>query len=287
MTDSPPILVTSPTTRSGTTLLQRLITSSDNGICYGEFCGRRIVELCDFAHKELLAVQGQKERQDYEWGNVLSGNVDYWMVGLDLPGEFASHALAGAVQFYRQHYDEATRAIDKEVWAAKVPKLAFTDIVKTADLINDLKCIYIYRNVYDVVKSQKSKGWRSSRKELTEVCEEWLANTEVIATLKRNRFENQPAMLHVIQYEDLTRNTEEHISCMEAFAGLRGIRSEVADTKVNTWITKSNTDFEPLISYAKPRALSLDECRTIDRICGERMRELYPDLSMDDFVGSA
>lgn len=279
-----PILVTSPTTRSGTTLLQRLITSSENGICYGEFCGRRIVELCAFAHRELVSVQSNKERQDFEWNNILSGNVDYWMVGLDLPGEFAGHALAGAVQFYRQNYDEATRAIKKEVWAAKVPKLAFKDVVKTADLINDLKCIYIYRNVYDVVKSQKSKGWLANQTKLADACREWLANTEVIATLKRNRFENLPAMLHVVQYEDLTRNLADNIGRIEAFSGLRGIRPEVADTKVNTWIPTSNTDFQPQVSYKEPQRLSVGECRLIDKICGERMQELYPELSMDDFV---
>lgn len=31
-----PIFISSPLGRSGTTLLQRLICSSDNGICYGE-----------------------------------------------------------------------------------------------------------------------------------------------------------------------------------------------------------------------------------------------------------
>lgn len=279
-----PILVTSPTTRSGTTLLQRLITSSDNGICYGEFCGRRIVELCTFAHTELVNVQSNRERQDFEWTNVLSGNVDYWMAGLDLPGDFASHALTGAVKFYIQHYDQATLAIEKEIWAAKVPKLDFREVVMIADLISDLKCIYIYRNVYDVVKSQKTKGWLSGPDSLAETCREWVANTKVIATLKRNRFENLPAMLHVVQYEDLIRNLEDNIRGIEAKTGLRGIRPEVAETKVNTWIPRSGADLEPQVSYTSPEPLSESDCRLIDEICGERMRELYPEMSIDDFA---
>ena len=154
-----PILVTSPTTRSGTTLLQRLITSSENGICYGETCGRRIINLCEFAHKEIVNVQNNQERQAFEWNNIFEENYDYWMVGLDLPAEFPTHALVGAVQVYRQSYDDATQAIDKDIWAVKVPNVSFQSVVKTSDLISDLKCIYIYRNVYDVLRSQKSKGW--------------------------------------------------------------------------------------------------------------------------------
>jgi hypothetical protein len=279
-----PILVSSPAPRSGTTLVQRLITSSDNGICYGEFCGRRIVELCEFAHKELVAVQSNRERQEYEWNNILEGNHDYWMVGLDLPGEFPGNALIGAVQVYRQNYDAATRAIDKEIWAAKVPKVSFRDVVKTSDLINDLKCIYIYRNVYDVMKSQKTKGWFRSEADLVVACEEWLANTEVIAALKRAAFQNQPTMLHVVQYEDLTENLQDNIEQIEAFTGLSGIKSEVADTKVNTWKPTSRENLEPRVSYEAPQGLARHECELIDKICGERMRELYPELSMEDFL---
>ena len=279
-----PILVASPTTRSGTTLLQRLITSSENGICYGEFCGRRIVELCEFAHRELLLVQHNKERQAHEWTNVLGGNVDYWMVGLDLPDDFASHALAGAVKFYKQHYDEGSRTVGKEIWAAKVPKLSFQQIVKVSDLINDLKCIYIFRNVFDVIKSQKSKGWITSKPKLVAACEEWFANTEVVATLKRNNFENLPAMMHVIEYEQLVADPAGHIAGIEAFTGLRGIRSEVANTKVNAWISKPGDTGAPESAYLTPGHLSRGECEIIDEICSTRMRELYPSLSAEDFI---
>jgi len=273
-----PILVTSPTTRSGTTLLQRLITSSDNGICYGENTGRRLVELCEFAHRELLDLQANEERHKYEWENVLGGNVDYWMVGLELPGEFSKHALAGAVQFFRQHYDEATKTIGKEIWGAKVPKLEFTQVVKMADLLSDLKCIYIYRNVFDVIKSQKSKNWITDKQTLIDVCREWVANTQVISVLKKNEFQNQPAMLHIVQYEELIQNLDEHIGKIEAFSGLRGIRSEVADKKVNTWLPTSSENFEPAVSYEEPGELTDGEVGIINEICATRMQELYPGL---------
>ncbi|GAB4515774.1 MAG: hypothetical protein Tsb0019_14780 [Roseibium sp.] len=275
---SAPILITSPTTRSGTTLLQRLVTSSENGICYGEFAGRRIAELCEFVHREMVLIQNNEERQAVEWNNVFSGHLDYWMVGLDLPGDFGKHALVGALKFYRQHYDEATRILEKEVWGVKVPKLEFTKVVGIADLINDLKCIYIYRNPFDVIKSQKSSGWISTRQELIEACVEWVKNTDVIAALKRKNFQNLPEMLHVVQYEDLVLDPESNIRAIEAFAGLRGIRREVADKKVNIWITASQDELEPAVSNREPEPLTPEEIATIDAICGDRLQVLYPDI---------
>jgi len=280
---SSPILVASPTTRSGTTLLQRLITSSDNAICYGEFCGRRIVELCEFAHRELLLIQQNKARQDHEWKNILSDNMDYWMVGLDLPGDFASHALVGALKFYRQHYEEATRALDNEIWAAKVPTLTFRQIVKVSDLIDDLKCIYIYRNVFDVIKSQKAKGWITSKSKLVDACEEWLENTELIATLRRQNFENLPEMLYVVAYEDLVEDLSNYIAQIEEFTGVRGIRQEVADTKVNAWVNGPSNANKPESAYLKPGNLTRGECEIIEEICGRRMAEIYPNLTAESF----
>jgi hypothetical protein len=273
-----PIFVTSPTTRAGTTLLQRLITSSENGVCYGEFAGRRIAHLCEYAHNEILLIQKNERKQAREWADVLKGNVDYWMVGLDLPGDFAKHALVGMIQFYRQHYDEATKLIEKDVWAVKSPTLEFTKIARMADLINDLKCIYVYRNIYEVIRSQKTKGWLTSREKLVEACTEWVTNTQVIAALKKKNFENLPAMLHVIEYEDLVLNLDRNIRAIEAFCGLRGIKPEVAEKKVNTWVEAPENGNSGSAFYQEPAALTTDEIMTIGFVCGNRMQELYPDF---------
>jgi len=271
-----PIFVTSATPRSGTTLLQRLIASSDNGICYGENTGDRLRQMCEFAHKELLAIQEHEQRHAVEWNNVFEGNYDFWMVSLDLPGDFGKHALVGAVTFYRQHFDEATRQIGKDIWATKVPSLNFSQIVKIADLISDLKCIYVYRNVYDVIRSQKTKNWITSEERLIKACTRWVQNTDVIAALKKKDFQNLPAMLHVVQYEDLIENLDETIAGIEAFGGFRGIKPEVADTKVNVWIPTSETDLTPKHSYQEAEELTPVETEIIGTICESRMQELYP-----------
>lgn len=281
-----PILVASPTTRSGTTLLQRLITSSQNSVCYGENTGRRIQGLCEFSHKELLSIQSNKAHQELEWREVKGGNVDFWMAGLDLPEDFASNAFVGALQFYVHQIEEATRSLGKDIWAIRVSQLSFTQIVQMSDLINDLKCVFIYRNVFDVIKSQKAAGWISDDAKLVEACNDWVANTEVIATLKRNNFENLPAMLQVIEYEDLIKNLDDVIWKLEVFSGIKNIRREVAETRINTVETSANNEQERSALYVEPLNLTGAECEVIASICGERVTELYPDLSWRNFVSS-
>ncbi|MBN9672423.1 sulfotransferase [Roseibium aggregatum] len=271
-----PIFVTSAAPRSGTMLLQRLISSSQNGICYGENTGERLRQICEFAHQEMVAIQEHEPRHEAEWANVFEGNYDFWMVSLDLPGEFGKHALVGAVTFYRQHFDEATRQIDKEVWATTVPSLNFSQIVKIADLISDLKCIYMYRNVYDVIRSQKAENWIVNEERLVKACNRWVQNTDVIAALMKKDFQNLPSMLHVVRYEDLIENRDATIAGIEAFGGLRGIKPEVADTPVDIREPASDPGTTPERADRETAELTPEETGIIRAICGNRMQDLYP-----------
>jgi sulfotransferase family protein len=272
-----PIIVASPSTRCGTTLLQRLITSSENGICYGENAGKRLVELSEFSHRNIFEFQSNQQRHDHEWANISQKEFDYWMVGLELPGDFTQNALLGAVQFFKQNYDEATRSIDKEIWGIKVPELKFLNAVKVADLFPDTKLIYVYRNIYDVIKSQKSKKWLKNTEDLAKSCEKWVSNTKLIATLNKKE-QTPPEMLLPIKFEDLSSDVHSYLQQIEKFTGIIGIKPEIADVKINTWVPVSKRDLTAGKSYQAPAELSEIEMQIIRTICDERMSEIYPEL---------
>ena len=123
------------------------------------------------------------------------------MAGLGLPGEYTKNAVVGAQNCFKQHYAEATRAIDKEIWASNSPKQTFLDIVRLSDFFPQLKCVYIYRNVFDTIRSQKTRGWIKDTSDLATACIEWVANTAVIAALQKNNFETVPEMMDPVKYE--------------------------------------------------------------------------------------
>ncbi|WP_168206287.1 sulfotransferase [Labrenzia sp. PHM005] len=272
-----PIIVSSPAACSGATFIQRLISSSDNGICYGADAARRLLMLSEFTHSECLALQEHRDLQSFYLQNLLAGNQDFGVADLEIPGELPKHALVGALMFFKQHYDEATKAIEKEVWACKSPKSSFLSIVKAADFIPDLKCIYIYRNIVDVVRSQKSLGLISTEDQLIATCTEWINNTDVIAALSRKNFESVPAMLHPIKFEVFLADKDAAISQLEAFSGLKNIQREIADLKVNRHTPASDTDPTPVLSYEDPATLTDVELHIIAHLCQDRLTEIYPE----------
>ncbi|MEP2704341.1 MAG: sulfotransferase [Roseibium sp.] len=272
-----PIIIASPTLRSGATLFQRLLSSSDNGICYGEDAARRLLTLSEFAHNESILLQQQEDRQTHYWNKILEGNLDFGLVDLELPGDFARHALVGALTFFRQHYDEATKVIEKEIWACKISKCSFLNVVKAADFVSDLKCIYVYRNIVDTAMSQKSLGLINDEQELAALCTEWVVNTDVIAALSRKNFEQVPEMLLPIKFEDFLANGPKSVRQLESFTGMRGIKGDILKEKFNRWPQASDFDPTPILSYEKPVPLSETELNIVAHICGDRMREIYPE----------
>lgn len=272
-----PIVVSAPVECSGTTFIQRLISSSDNGICYGADAARRLLMLSDFTHAECLTLQEQTGLQSFYLQNLLAGNQDFGAADLEIPGELPKHALVGALTFFKQHYDEATKAIEKDVWACKSPKSSFLNIVKAADFVSDLKCVYIYRNIVDVVRSQKSLGLLNNEEALISVCSEWVNNTDVIAALSRKNFEQVPAMLHPIKFEDFLADKDGSIGKLENFAGLKNIQRNIADIKVNRRLPKSETDPTPVLSYQDPAELTDVELHIISHLCQDRLTEIYPE----------
>ncbi|MEP3049108.1 MAG: hypothetical protein ABJL55_20515 [Roseibium sp.] len=274
-----PIVVSSPTARSGTSLIQRLISSSENGICYGANAARRLLMLTEFTHTECVALQERSELQSRYLQNLLSGDMNFGSVDLEILGELPKHALVGALTFFKQHCDEATKAIEKEIWACRSPKGSFLTIAKAADFISDLKCIYVYRNVVDTMRSQKSMGLIRNEDDLASACMEWVRNTDVIAALNHNNFEQIPAMLLPIKLETFLAQKNESIRHLEDFTGLENIQRAIADSKVNVSEPVSEADQTPVLSYQKPAPLTDVELHLIAHLCRDKMAEIYPENS--------
>jgi hypothetical protein len=78
-----PIVISSPTTRSGTTLLQRLLCSSDNAIVYGEVCSSDLDLYLNFFINRAMMYQFNRAKLDSSLEMFKQGEVNDWI--LDLP----------------------------------------------------------------------------------------------------------------------------------------------------------------------------------------------------------
>src|SRR3989338_10877183 len=80
-----PLIVTAPVERSGTTLIQRLICSSNNGICYGENLFVEFLDMLAYTVSKIQYHSNNKVSEEEGLKSVLEGRADRWIPDLS-PG---------------------------------------------------------------------------------------------------------------------------------------------------------------------------------------------------------
>ena len=75
-----PLVITAPTIRSGTTLLQRLLCSSRKALIYGELCAQDLEFFLHFYTCKVQQYDCRREEVATSLHKVLSGEVNDWQV---------------------------------------------------------------------------------------------------------------------------------------------------------------------------------------------------------------
>src|SRR5665213_3751605 len=82
-----PVIVTSPTTRCGTTLVQRLLCASDNAFIYGEEIGHQFRTLAGLFATQIKACDLNRQSMDDAFAMALAGGLHDWRPGLTPPSQ--------------------------------------------------------------------------------------------------------------------------------------------------------------------------------------------------------
>lgn len=273
-----PLVVIGAAPRSGTTLIQRLITSSKNAICLGEAFAGRIFTLSSWVDKNAQLLSENTEKNDADWETLKRGDTDFWMPGLELPGGQSTAALSVALSAYSQFLAACANNLQKPIWGFKSPNHDLEHVALLAKHTPNLKCIFVYRNIFDVVRSSKSRGWCDTPQKLRDICLSWCRRTKVIAgnaAMGNTIVSND---LCVLKYEEMVDDIGPAIRQMEEFAGIEGIRRETADVKINTWPGSGTLKTR----YIEPSELNSQEITTIEEVCGDALRLLYPELKQPE-----
>lgn len=265
-----PILITSPLGRSGTTLLQRMMCSAENGICFGEQAFRALVFMTTFCNGHLQMMAKNGTMLDELLASVLSGSTSKWMPELFPPMAEWNAAVSRLAFTMPTACADFARRSGRPVWGAKAPGYDLKEVLVFLTLIPGSKLVFVYRNVFDTLRSYKARKWITDKGTLARFCSEWVANTAVLSGPAHDR-------IMFIRYEDLVSDFEHGLTAFEAFTGLRGIPTTIADVKVNTFVGNEEEGHSPT-SYIEPAALSAAETELVVSLCAERMAELYPDF---------
>lgn len=272
-----PIILTSPTTRCGTTLLQRLFLSSQNAICYGEDIGTNLNMMTTILMNQLTAIGELKDDLNAQREAILAGNTDNWTPNVmpDADGYLNCWIeMYYSMPRFLQTYSES---INRPVWLYKYPGIEPTTIGAIRSLFPESKVLFVFRHLEDALKSAKARQFITTLDEMAEYCMQWRHNMLEISD--RSADEN----ILFVKYEDMVAQPDLHVTMLEAFTGASGIDPAVFGTKVNTFAGdesegRSNTQ------YIDPKALTEEECELMERIAGHVIAQLYPTNRSADIV---
>ncbi|WP_417671417.1 sulfotransferase [Roseibium sp.] len=267
-----PLIITSTLPRSGTTLLQRLITNSSNGICFGENLAGRFFALADLVHEAVYSVDTELSNISKEWEQIRAGKTDFWMPRLDLPDDHSKNALLLTLNTYSQYHATVAAELGRPVWGMKLPGQKIDAVARISKYVPNSKCILIYRNIYDVIKSYKGREALNGEVDLKEICQKWVSNSEIVVrALKQDDFQVQNLL--ILKYEEFVDDYEKGVASLKEFTGLEDIDMSVTERKLNSWYKTKHM----VHVYQEPVELTHAEKSVIENVCSKTMAVLYPE----------
>lgn len=265
-----PIVLTSPTTRCGTTLLQRLFLSSQNAICYGEDIGVDFNLLTAVLMSKLTTISSLKDGLNEQRETILAGDTDNWTPNV-LPD--ADGYLNRWIEIYYsmpRFLQDYSASIDRPVWLYKYPGIEGETIGAMRSLFPESKVLFVYRHLEATLASAKARQFVTTPEEFARYCLQWRDN--MLAIAERSADEN----ILFLKYEDLVAQPDQHIAMLEAFTGATGINKAVFGTKVNTFAgdeAAGRSDSQ----YIGPETLTDEERELMERVAGPAIAQLYPE----------
>jgi hypothetical protein len=261
--DLAPILVSSPTIRAGTTLLQRLLCSASNTIIYGE----NVAQDAEFFINVFVAKSSvyamNRARFDAVRANTVEHGSDDWMIDLvpNLDGylEALQRGSLAGLEYCRAD----ALAQSCTVWGVKCPGWKPPTLTLFRQLLPQSRLIYIYRDVLTAARSAKAWMPAWSDEELAGFCTEWAENLAYALTLA-----GQPNVL-LLRYEDFILDPAASIAQVAAFTGAEGLQESVFGRRINS----GNNAYQP------PAPLTDHELSIVERIAAPLRTQLYPATS--------
>jgi len=264
-----PVVVTSPTTRCGTTLVQRLLCASDNGFVYGEEIGNQFRNLAGLFATQIKACDQNGQAMDDAFALALAGGLRDWRPGLTPPAKIVLNAWADVFYQFPVGLAVFGEAIGRPVWGFKWPGCQADTLRTYLTLMPRTKVVYVLRNVVDALKSAKARRFVTSTEGAEGFCAEWARNVAGLAALA-----GDPQLL-VIKYEDLIEDRETVLAALSDFTGVRNMRRSEFDLKVNTFEGQEEAGHSPT-QYIAPEELTEADWAVLRAQAGAMMAEHYP-----------
>lgn len=267
-----PIIVTSPSPRCGTTLVQRLLCASDNAFIYGEEIGHQLRTLTAWLFGLMRHWEQTGLSVDQDFARCLAGELNDWRPGLTAPTEVMFRAWSET--FYQLPLALAGHAVEigRPVWGFKTPGYT-RDMLRTLlTLLPRARVVYLFRSPFDVVRSAKARRFVAAEHEVAALCTDWARNMSEVAELSAD-----PRVLF-LKYEELVQRQDEATRLLELFTGAVNIRRQAFALKINTYAGEAADGRSPT-QYLAPAELTDADRAAVLQNAGDVAQRLYPALA--------
>ena len=267
-----PIVVTSPTTRCGTTLVQRLLCASNNGFVYGEEIGHQFRTLAGLFAIQIRACDALGPAMDDDFSLALAGGLRDWRPGLAPPAEVVLNAWTETFYQLPSALTAFGGQIDRPTWGFKWPACPIETARTFMTLMPQTRIVYVLRNVADALKSAKARRFVTSADDTAGFCAEWARNVQGFMALA-----DDPQVM-ILRYEALLADREASLAALSAFTGVTGMRRSEFELKVNTF-EGSEAEGRSPTQYIAPEPLTEADWTILKAEAGEVMALHYPALT--------
>lgn len=251
-----PVLVTSPSIRSGTTLLQRLLCSSPQAIIYGEEIGKDLdLQLQVLASRRMIYGQMQPRLAD-GLRRVLAGDANDWIIDLmpdvDAYVEAISTGALAGLSACARHAD----GLGRTTWGFKYPGWSPHLLPLMAALMPGLRVVYLVRDLADTARSAKAWGDFGGLPDLQAFCIHWAAHVRAMRAWSPGH-----AVLE-LSYAALVDQPALAFGRLGDFLGVRDMDPGVLAHRINT--DEGAAAGEARRGYRPPAELTAQEMAWVD-----------------------
>lgn len=245
-----PLLVTSPTLRSGSTLVQRLLCSAPDAIIYGEEIGKDLDLLLQILASRRMVYAHSRARLEQGLARVLAGDANDWLI--DLMPDLGAYdgALRDATYAGLATCAAHAQAVGRPVWGFKYPGWLPVLARRMAEDLPGLRVVYVVRRLADTVRSARAWGLAKDAEALQAFCGQWLEHQRQMRGLRC------PVLR--LEFEALVPGAAATLSSLQAFAGVGAMDPSVLDQRINNFAAPAGPGLPPP-GYVAPAGLEAGE----------------------------
>lgn len=264
-----PVIVTSPTTRCGTTLVQRLLCASDNAFVYGEEIGNQFRAMAGLFAAQIRYCEANGAAMDDSFRLAMAGALRDWRPGLTPPAQIIVDAWTAAFYQLPLTLQGFGQSVGRPIWGFKWPGCPIETVRTFLTLMPGAKVVYVLRNAADALASAKARRFVCSSEDAGRYCAEWARSVKGYAAMA-----DDPRLM-IIKYEDLIADRDLGLQALSAFTGAQNMRRSEFDLKVNTFEGDEAQGHSPT-QYIAPEPLTEADRAALRAEAGEVMAQLYP-----------